>query len=681
MTVDIGGNLYIADTGNNRIRRVDANTGIITNVAGSPDGTGGFYGDNFQAAKAYLNGPNAVTFDRAGNMYIPDSLNNRVRIVYVGGIINTFAGGGTTEIAYGPSPTAAELNLPTSVAVDPAQNIYIADTQNEAIRKIYAGGAYFDTFTELDVAGDFFNGTTYQSPLGGPEGMIFDGKGNLLFADAFNNRIREVQSNKAILDYTGIPTHVGDTSAPQYQYIENDGNDTMTVTSVTPDANSTVDNTLIVSPNYPCIAGAQLSPISSCQMAPEFKPTTTGDPLDANINIVTDSVNSPSDIELVGDAIPPSATATTLTATPNPSVYEQAVIFAATVAAVPASGSTQTNLGIPGGTVNFFSDGASIGSATLDSTGRATLSYAALTVGTHAITATYAGANDYLTSTSAAVSQVVQKMPTDTSLGVSQTGASSSAVVLVATVIGTTSTNPIPTGTVTFMNGSTVLGTATVNASGVATFNPQLQAASYTFTASYGGDAVHDPSSSVAVTITGAPTDFGMTVTPSKVSLAASQNATVTVTITSTDGYSDTIGLGCATLPALVTCHFANNSVPLSANGTQTVQLTIDTNNPLSGGASAMNEKRGARGMTLAGIFLPAALFFPFAFRRFRRRHGFVLTAALALFLSGTLLVSGCAGGFSQSSATPGTYVFQVTALGVNSNVAHYQPVTLTITK
>lgn len=675
VTVDAAGDLYIADTGNNRIRRVDAKTGIISNIAGSPNGTAGYLGDKFQAASALLNGPDTVAFDRSGNMYIPDSLNNVVRIVYVGGIIDTFAGGGTTPIAYGPSPTEAVLNLPTSVAVDPAQNIYIADTQSEAIRKVYAGGAYFDTFTELGTAGDFFNGTTYQAPLGGPEGMIFDGKGNLIFADAFNNRIREVQSNRVVLDYTGIPTHVGDTSAPQYQYIENDGNDTMTVSSITPDANSTLDPTV----QNACAAGVQYGPISSCQMALEFKPTTTGDPLIAHVDLVTDSVDSPYDIELVGNAIPPSNTTTTLTAIPNPSVFEQSVVFSATVAAVPAAGSNVTNLGTPGGTVNFFSDGTSIGSSTLDSTGRATLTYSALTVGTHAITASYGGATDYLASSSAPLSQVVQKMPTNTSLGASGTGASTTSAVLVATVIGTTSTTPVPTGTVTFMDGSTTLGTAPVNASGVATLNPQLQATSYTITATYSGDAVHDPSTSVAVTVTGTPTDFGITVTPSKLTLAASQNATVTVTITSNDGYSDTIGLGCATVPAGVTCHFANNSVALNANGTQTVQLTIDTNNPLSGGASAMNAKPG-RGLMVAGIFLPAGLLFPFFFRRFRRK-GFVLLAALVICLSGTVLISGCAGGFSKSSATPGTYTLQVTGLGVNSNVAHYQAVTLTITK
>lgn len=673
VTVDIGGNLFIADTGNNRIRRVDASSGTITNVAGDPNGTAGYSGDNGVPTSAQLNGPNAVAFDRYGNMFIPDSLNNVVRLVQTSGTISTFAGGGSTPIQYGPSPTLAKLNLPSAVIVDAAQNVFIADTQNEAIRKVYAYG-YFTTYVELNFAGDFFDGTIYQPALYGPAGFALDGNGNLYFADEFNNRIREIESTLSILDYRQIPTHVGDTSAAQNEYIENDGNDTMTVASITPDANSAVDNTV----QYACVTGSPgYGAAAGCEIAAEFKPSTTGTPLDAHINVVTDSVNSPYDIELVGNAIPPSTTSLTLTTNPNPSVFEQSVLIAATAVAVPTAGSTiQTNLGTPQGTVTFSSDGVSIGMASLDPSGRAELNYSALAVGTHSITASYGGATDYLASNSSPVSQVVQLMPTNTSLGASGSGASSSSAVLVATVIGTTSTTPVPTGTVTFMSGSTTLGSAPLNASGVATLNPQLGSIAYTIIANYSGDAVHAPSSSVAVTVTGTPTDFGIAVTPPSITMATGQNATVAVRVTSNDGYADTIGLGCSTLPAGVNCHFSSNSVVLVSGGSQSIQLTVDTNSPLSGGSSAMNARTGIGGLAVGSFF-----FFTFAFHRFRKRHGVIFTAALALLVTSAVLVTGCGGGFSQSSAKPGTYVFQVTGLGVNSNVAHYQPITLTITK
>jgi hypothetical protein len=682
VTVDIAGNLFIADTGNNRIREVDPVYHVIIHVAGDPGGAAGYSGDNGPAASSQLNGPNAVAFDGSGDMFIPDALNNVVRKVWTDSTIITFAGGGSSPIIYGPSATAAQLNLPSAVIVDPAQNVYIADTQSQAIRKVYAASTYFTTFAELNYAGDFFNGTKYEEALSGPSGFAFDGNGNLYFADEFNNKIREIQSNLAIIDYTSpeTPTYVGNTSAAQTVSVENDGNANSTISSITADANAAVDDAVANA----CVTGAPgYGPIGGCAIAAEFAPSTVGTPLDAHINIQADSVNSPYEIELVGNAIPPSATNITLSASPNPSVFEQNVTLAATTMAVPASGSTETNLGIPQGTVTFFSDGASIGTASLDSTGRATLNYAVLTVGTHSLTASYGGATDYVASNSNAVSQVVQLMPTDTSLGASGSGGSSSSAVLVATVIGTTSTTPVPTGTVTFVSGSTTLGSSSLNASGVATLSPQLANISYTIIANYSGDADHAPSSSVAVNVTGNATDFDITVDPSTITMATGQNATVTVNVIANAGYADTIGLGCATLPAGVNCHFSSNPINLRSGASQSVQLTIDTNNPLGGGSSAMNSTRGPRsprGVTLAGLFLPAGLIFGLAFARFRRRYGIVFTVLLSVLLSGALLAAGC-GGFSQSSAQPGTYVFQVTGLGVNSNVAHYQAITLTITK
>lgn len=680
VTVDLAGALFIADTGNNRIREVDPIYHVIFHVAGDPNGTAGYSGDNGPATSAQLNGPNAVAFDASGYMYIPDSLNNVVRKVWTNGTIITLAGGGTSPLIYGPDPLQAQLNLPSAVMVDPAQNVYISDTQGEAIRKVYANSNYFTTIAELDFAGDFFDGTKYQSGLAGPGGLAEDGQGNIYFADEFNNKVREIQSNLTILDftYTGIPTHVGDTTPAQNVYLENDGNSLSTISSITPDANAGVDNTVTGA----CVTGPPgEGPTGGCAIAAQFKPSTTGTPLQAHINVTADSISSPYDIELVGDAIPPSATTVTLTANPNPSVFEQTVIFEATVAAVDANGKPQTNLGIPQGTVTFFADGANIGSAPLDSTGRATLNYAALTVGTHSITANYGGAIDYVASNSAPLSQVVQLMPTITSLGASGSANSSASGALVATVIGTTSSTPIPTGTVTFVSGSTTLGTAQLNADGVATINPQLSNTTYTIVANYSGDAVHAPSSSVAVSVTGNPTDFDITVNPAKITMASGQNATISVNIIANVGYSDTIGLGCSTLPAGINCHFSSITVDVKSGQTQTVQLTIDSNNPLSGGSSAMNLSEGKSGLALAGLFLPVGIFFGFAFRRFRKRQSVLFTAVLAILASGALLISGCSGGFTQSSAKPGDYVIQVTGLGVNSNVAHYQPVSLTITK
>jgi hypothetical protein len=341
------------------------------------------------------------------------------------------------------------------------------------------------------------------------------------------------------------------------------------------------------------------------------------------------------------------------------------------------------NGGIPTGSVAFSADGVSIGTASLDATGAATLSYATLPPGTHSIAASYAGDANDSPSTSPTINLLVATIPTATALGASTTDGTSPQVSLVATVVG--STGPTPTGTVTFSNGTTQIGSTALNSSGVATLYPNLATGTYTIVAVYSGDLLHNTSTSQPATVSGTPTSFNLTVNPPSVTMATTQNATVTVMLTSISGYADSnIGMGCASLPAAVTCHFASKDVSLAANASQTVQLTIDTNNPLSGGTSAMNSHTGNRGAYLAGLSilsLPLSVFFGWIFWRFRKRHGAVFTTVLLLLLScAAMLVNGCSG-FSQATAAPGTYVIQVTATGTNSDVTHYQNLTMTVTQ
>jgi hypothetical protein len=239
---------------------------------------------------------------------------------------------------------------------------------------------------------------------------------------------------------------------------------------------------------------------------------------------------------------------------------------------------------------------------------------------------------------------------------------------------------PTPTGTVTFTSGTTTIGSATLDSSGVATLTPDLSTGAINIVASYGGDDQHDASSSAAVSVSNPGSGFNLAVTPSTVSMATGKYASVNVTLTSLNGFSDTIGLGCASLPSGVTCHFSSPSAALPASGSSNVTLTIDTNNPLGGGSSAMNTRPGSRGVSLAGLFLPLGVLFGFVFWRFRKRYPLAMTVALLLILgAGTAFVTGCSG-FSQSTVKPGTYVIQVTGVGANSNISHYQNVSLTIT-
>jgi sugar lactone lactonase YvrE len=1079
VTVDTAGNLFIADTSNHRVRRVDAITGIITTVAGNGDangvGAGGFSGDGGPATSAELNYPFTIAFDPAGNMYIPDSGNNRIRVVNTSGVISTFAGTGQPNYTGdGGAATAATLYTPEGVIADPAGNIYIADTQNAAIRKVNALTGNISTVAANDSSENLYNGGLYTLVVYGPIGMAIDGSGNVYVAEYFQQVVQWIQSNLVVLDFRPNPVRQGEKSAPISQVIENDGNAPFDINNVTIGPNVALDpatTTCAVSPplmtvDEDCVAGVVFAPSKSFVIPPP----ATSELVTDDIDYAGVTVNTPLDIRIWGTATVVNATTTTLTSSLNPSGYGQNVSFTATVstgagtgaltgtvtfyfdgtafpttaacpnpvtltalgtatcataaltvgkhqitasyadnnnppthfpstsqpltqvvlegtatsltssgtpsavgqsvtftavvtssggniapdgnvvfydgstllgtstlnpagvatyttstladgvhsiiasyggdaanniqgssspiwtqdvlasstvaltsspnpssygvpvtftfavpetqsvnaqgevtiydgankigtaylvagtgqgtfttsalvvgthaitvtfpgdtnygpgtsavvdqvvnqaqtttdiaaapnpafaggaiaftatvkltqginvptgavtftngsvvlgsAAIGTSGTATINTtlpvgsysvvatysgdlndagsasspllltvsiattstavtalpspatvespvnitakvtgngGIPTGAVSFSADGASIGTANLDATGAATLSNSNLAPGTHSITASYAGDANDSPSVSPAFSLVVNLIPTAIALGATSSPGANSQVALVATVIG--SSGPTPTGTVTFNSGTTVIGTATLNSSGVATLNPNLATGTYTIVAAYGGDTLHAPSTSLPATVDGTPSSFNITVSPDAITMAASQNATATITFTSISGFSDTLGLGCASLPAAVTCHFSSASVVLPAGGTQTAQVTIDTNNPLSGGTTAMNERAGKPGALLAGLSvlsLPIAAIFGLILWRFRKRHGPVFTVFLLLVLSGTaMFVNGCSG-FTQASAAPGTYTIQITATGVNSDVIHYQNVTLTITQ
>jgi uncharacterized protein (TIGR03437 family) len=137
VAVDAVGNIYIADSFNNVIRKVTVATGIITTVAGISQitGVGGFAGDGGLATHALLNYPEGIAVDSSGNLYIADSFNNRIRVVTVSGFINTIAGNGSAFYGGDGGPaSAAQLFGPSGLALDGSGNIYVADTQNNVIR-------------------------------------------------------------------------------------------------------------------------------------------------------------------------------------------------------------------------------------------------------------------------------------------------------------------------------------------------------------------------------------------------------------------------------------------------------------------------------------------------------------------------------------------------------------------
>ena len=201
---DGAGNLYIADVNNHRIRKVDA-SGVISTVAG--DGTFGFGGDGGPATAAQLNRPAGVALDGAGNLYIADVNNHRIRKVDASGVISTVAGDGTDDYGGDGGPaTAAQLNRPFGVAPDGAGNLYIADSWNSRIRKVDAAGVISTVAGDGtdDYGGD--GGAATAAQLSTPVGMALDDAGNLYIADLFNNRIRKVDSAGVISTVAGDGT-------------------------------------------------------------------------------------------------------------------------------------------------------------------------------------------------------------------------------------------------------------------------------------------------------------------------------------------------------------------------------------------------------------------------------------------------------------------------------------------
>jgi sugar lactone lactonase YvrE len=194
VAVDDAGNVFIADTRNHRIRKVTP-AGLISTVAGT--GTAGFSGDNGPATNAQLSGPIFVAVDSAGNLYVADQGNNRVRKVTPAGIITTVAGRSGPSLP--PPPPGASvpassvnLNLPTGIAVDGAGNLYIADQANRVVRKV-SGGMMTTVAGTEGVAGDSGDGgQATAARLGNPCGLAVDAAGSIYIGDVGFHRVRKV---------------------------------------------------------------------------------------------------------------------------------------------------------------------------------------------------------------------------------------------------------------------------------------------------------------------------------------------------------------------------------------------------------------------------------------------------------------------------------------------------------
>jgi sugar lactone lactonase YvrE len=198
MAADAAGNVYIVDTYNNRIRRVDAH-GVITTIGGT--GSAGYGGDGGPATNARFNNPHGIASDPAGNVYVADPPNQRIRRIDANsGIVTTVAGSGAGGFGGDGGPaTAARLNYPKGVEIAPDGSLYIADNNNHRVRRVDLATGIITTVAGTGTAGfSGDGGPATAARLDEPRNIAFDSAGRLYIVDQNNGRIRRVDSDGRI---------------------------------------------------------------------------------------------------------------------------------------------------------------------------------------------------------------------------------------------------------------------------------------------------------------------------------------------------------------------------------------------------------------------------------------------------------------------------------------------------
>jgi hypothetical protein len=766
MAADAAGDVYVADRDNHRVRRIDT-SGNITTVAGN--GEQGFFGDGGLATSASLNTPTAVAVDTNGNIYIADSNNNRIRVV-ANGTINTFAGNGTAGYSGdGGAATSATLFTPRGVAVDANGVVYIADTNNHVVRKVSAGtistiagnaqqqGFYGDNGTAgsagldtptgvaVDAAGKVYvadsnnhrvrllsgatlstfagNGTAAYSGDGGaaasaaiafPLGVSLDAMGNIFVADSNNHVIRRVGStgtittiagegeqgffgdaggpNAAVLDTPSgvLPLNgnvfiadlnnqrlrstsatllmfanqiVGTQSPVQTVTVTNSGNAALTLSSVAPSSPS-----FALAPSGTCGVTFPVSvPASmSCTLDIVFDPASVG-LINASFGVVNNAAGSPQLITVTGTGLQDGTTLALVSSQPVSNVNSP-VTFTATI-----TPTTPTTAPTPTGTV-VFSDGATNVGTVNVSASAASLTTSTLTAGTHTITATYSGDTLYTGSTANLMQKVIgpPNIQLVSSLNPSTPGANVTFTVTVS------SSNGTPTGTVIFNDGSTALTIALpLDGSGAAAFSTAtLAAGTHPITAVYSGDAnfttVTSPIVSQRVE------DYTIAVMPASATIRTGHSASFMITTTPLGGFSSPITLQCTNLPLYASCEF--EPAVITPNGTAITSKLVVKTEMFQAQVRQPRERYPwnpgwpASILAAAGMIFLAALR-PRTFRRPAMLWGTITVVAL-------IALTSCAGIPPSAilKTPPGDYIITVNSSGNVGAVPEMHTVNVTIT-
>jgi len=649
LALDTANNLYIADTHNHRIRKLNLTTGTITTFAGT--GAQGFFGDNALATAARLNLPTALAMDATGNLIFADTGNHRIRKISTTGIITTIAGTGTQGFSGDAGlATAATIDSPTGLALDASHNLYLADTHNHRIRRIDAATGIITTVAgdgTQTLSGD--GGPAIAASLDTPRSTAVSPSALLTLADTGNQRIRQLTAAPA--PATTIQTIAGlGLSAPGALTISapsvlayGTGQLTATLAATTP-ATGTV--TFLDS------TAATATTLGTAPLAANIAtfPTTS---LPAGLHSLTATY--------AGDQTHLSAQSPTFALTITPQQ------LTATIAPITIFYG-QPIPGISGTLTGILPQDASSVSASFTTTAN-NLSPA----GAYPITANLTGptAGNYAIASSPAT-LTIAPAPTVITLGnIIATAAIGSSLTLTAHVA--TSTPATPVGSVILLDGANTLFTTSLSTSGDAVYTiASLTQGAHSYTAYYSGSTNFAPSTSTPQLIT---VDTGPITSPD-FTLASTGTTTQTIVSGSSANYtfavqlqgniSSPITLAATGLPNLSTASFNPPTLPPGST-TNAFSLTIATPN-----TTASQHRRRDPAMAWAILIFPFAGFTLIP----RNRHAatkFLIIAALSItFLSAT----GCGDRINTADAltlSAKPYTITITGTATTSSGAILQ--------
>jgi len=712
VAVDSNNNVYIADTHNNRVREVVASTGVINTIAGT--GVAGYFGDGAAATSAQLNYPTAVAVDSAGNVYIADTNNNRIREIK-SGTISTVAGDGEQFFSGdGGLATAAGLDSPNGIAVDSALNLYIGDTHNQRVRLVTFSTGIISTFAGTGVKTYTADGVAANtSGLARPRGLAILPNGTVLIADSDNERVRAVSGGnistvvgngqegfsgdttlgtsatidtpRAVAGASNNTVVVSDTENGRVRTVDVNG-DLITVAGLAPTgeesltlsgaATSVVYGTGTLTATYKFSSNTATGSLTFYDTVGNT-PVQVGSPVALASNIASFSTGTLSAGKHSIEAIYPGDTNNAPAASG---------VFDITVTPL-AIGATANSVSIAYGVVVPTLTGTLTGVLAQDS-GKVALSLSSTATATSApgaypISAVLTGpaAGNYTVTLTAAANVTVTQASSATLLTTStSTPYQAVGATLTATASdSSTGSTGSPTGTVSFYDGTTLLGTSSITA-GVA----MLSTAAFpigvsSVTAVYSGDTDFAGSTSSGVSETVSSADFTFALVPSSGSPAvqtvapgasATYNFTVSPALAS---FPQLVTLSVSGLPPGATYTLTPSSIPAGAGATS-MTLVVTTIHPL-----AQLSRPDDRWMSLT---MPLLLLLPFAgvkrvgdvVDRTRRTPRLLLMVLLLAGILGTLTGCGSGGFFGTAQQT-----YNIVVTATSGQVSHSQSVTLTV--